>query len=129
MSQTPDRLKFVAPVLQVADLARSVAYYRDQLGFALEFEYEGFYASVVRDACRVHLNCSAPTPRDQAAFEAAQRLDVCFGVEDAEALASHLASAGAHIAVQLRDMPYGREFYVRDPDGYILGFIQPGDDA
>jgi len=21
-------------------------------------------------------------------------------------------------------MPYGREFYVRDPDGYILGFIQ-----
>jgi len=22
-------------------------------------------------------------------------------------------------------MPYGREFYVRDPDGYILGFIQP----
>ena len=24
----------------------------------------------------------------------------------------------------LRKMPYGTEFYVRDPDGYILGFIQ-----
>jgi len=21
-------------------------------------------------------------------------------------------------------MPHGREFYVKDPDGYILGFIQ-----
>ena len=24
-------------------------------------------------------------------------------------------------------MPYGTEFYVRDPDGYILGFVQPKD--
>ena len=23
-------------------------------------------------------------------------------------------------------MPYGVEFYVRDPDGYVLGFIQGG---
>jgi catechol 2,3-dioxygenase-like lactoylglutathione lyase family enzyme len=22
---------------------------------------------------------------------------------------------------------YGREFYVRDPDGYILGFVQPAE--
>jgi hypothetical protein len=24
-------------------------------------------------------------------------------------------------------MPYGTEFYVRDPDGYILGFVQPAE--
>jgi hypothetical protein len=29
--------------------------------------------------------------------------------------------------VPLRSMPYGREFYVRDPDGYILGFVEPAD--
>ena len=23
----------------------------------------------------------------------------------------------------LREMPYGREFYIRDPDAYILGFM------
>jgi hypothetical protein len=27
--------------------------------------------------------------------------------------------------VALRKKPYGSEFYVRDPDGYILGFVQP----
>jgi hypothetical protein len=27
--------------------------------------------------------------------------------------------------VPLRTMPYGIEFYLRDPDGYILGFVQP----
>jgi hypothetical protein len=27
--------------------------------------------------------------------------------------------------VTLRHMPYGVEFYIRDPDGYVLGFVQP----
>jgi len=124
MSQTPRSITFVAPVLQVSDLGRSVAYYRKQLGFDLEFEFEGFYASVLRDGCRVHLKCAERSGRDQKAFEAAENLDACFGVVDAEALALELAAFGASISVSLRAMPYGREFYVRDPDGYILGFIQ-----
>jgi predicted enzyme related to lactoylglutathione lyase len=127
MRESASKLKYVAPVLQVADLERSLTFYRDQLGFDLEFAYEGSYASVIRDGCRVHLNRSAPLERDQKAFEAVEHLDACFGVEDAEALANAFASFGAVFSVRLRSMPYGREFYVRDPDGYILGFIQPGD--
>jgi catechol 2,3-dioxygenase-like lactoylglutathione lyase family enzyme len=127
MSESASRLKYVAPVLRVTDLQRSLAYYRDRLGFDLEFNYEGFYASVVRDDCHVHLNCAAPLERDQKAFDAAEHLDACFGVEDAEALANALASSGAEFSVALRNMPYGREFYIKDPDGYILGFIQPTD--
>jgi hypothetical protein len=41
-------------VLRVTDLGRSLTYYRHQLGFDLEFHYEGVYASVIRDGCRVH---------------------------------------------------------------------------
>jgi predicted enzyme related to lactoylglutathione lyase len=80
----------------------------------------------VRDGCRVHLSCTAPLERDQKAFEAAEHLDR-FGVEGAEALAKAFGASGAAFSVALRTMPYGREFYVRDPDGYILGFIQPAD--
>jgi len=127
MRESGSRLKYVAPVLRVTDLQRSVNYYSDQLGFGLEFDYEGFYASVIRDGCRVHLNCGAPPERDQKAFEIAEHLDACFGVEDAAALASAFASSGAAFSVALRNMPYGKEFYVRDPDGYILGFIEPTD--
>ena len=53
----------------MTDLTRSVSFYRDQLGFALDFVYEGFYASVNRDGAHVHMQLGAPTPRDQAAFE------------------------------------------------------------
>ena len=125
MRESTNRLTYVAPVLRVTDLQRSLSYYRNQLGFQLEFDYGGFYASVIRDACRVHLNCAAPSQRDQKAFETAEHLDACFGVEDAEALANAFASSGAAFSVLLRAMPYGSEFYIRDPDGYILGFVQP----
>jgi predicted enzyme related to lactoylglutathione lyase len=108
MHQPGSRLTYVAPVLQVADWDRSLAFYRDQLGLNLEFAYEGFYASVVRDGCRVHLNRSAPLERDQRAFEAAEHLDACFGVEDAEALANAFASSGAVFSVELRSLPYGK---------------------
>jgi catechol 2,3-dioxygenase-like lactoylglutathione lyase family enzyme len=127
MQGSASRLKYVAPVLRVTDLQRSIAYYCHRLGFDLEFNYEGFYASVVRDDCRVHLNYAAPLERDQKAFETAEHLDACFGVEDAAALANAFASPGAAFSVPLRNMPYGWEFYIRDPDGYILGFIQPAD--
>ena len=127
MNAHASSLNYVAPVFRVADLARSLSYYRDQLGFDVEFNYEGLYAGVLRDGCHIHLKCAAPVERDQPAFEAAEHLDACFGVRDAQVLASRFASTGAAFSVPLRTMPYGKEFYVKDPDGYILGFIQAGE--
>ena len=120
-------INYIAPVLRVDDLARSLSFYRDRLGFAVEFEHEGFYAGVIREGCRIHLKCAAPSERDQAAFEAAEHLDVCVAVADAATLAAQLESLGAPLSIALRSMPYGKEFYVRDPDGYILGFIERPD--
>jgi catechol 2,3-dioxygenase-like lactoylglutathione lyase family enzyme len=82
MSKSRRNLHYVAPVFRVADLSRSLEYYRARLGFEVEFDYEGFYAGVLREGCRVHLECSPPRPhRDQAVFEAAEHLDACFGVQ------------------------------------------------
>ena len=40
MSERSSSLRYVAPVFRVADLARSLSYYRDRLGFEVEFDYE-----------------------------------------------------------------------------------------
>ena len=128
MSQLQKRaLAYIAPVFRVADLAKSIAFYRDRLGFAVEFNYESFYASLWRDGCRLHLQCAPATPRDQAEFEREERIDVCVGTTDAAALLCAFAAVGVEFSTPLRKMPYGTEFYVRDPDGYILGFIQPAE--
>ena len=121
-------VRYLAPVFRVNDLARSIRFYREQLGFELDFCYENFYASVHRDGCYIHLSCSSPEPRDQAAFERAEHLDACAVVSAADKLATEFSASGTTFSVALRTMPYGLEFYVRDPDGYIIGFIQPAAD-
>lgn len=117
-----NRLTYAAPVLHVADLGRALAHYRDRLGFEVEFEHGGFYAGVVRDGCRVHLKQGMPVARDRAVD--AEHVDVCFGVRDARSLAVVFAQAGAEFAVDLRVQSYGVEFYLRDPDGHVLGFVE-----
>ncbi|MBV9009852.1 MAG: hypothetical protein JO354_11915 [Verrucomicrobia bacterium] len=62
--------------------------------------------------------------RDQAAFEGEEQIDVYVGVHDAQKLSDAFAVSGVTFVVQLRHMPYGIEFYVRDPDGYILAFVE-----
>ena len=103
-------LTYIAPVLRVAGLAGAVAYYRDLLGFEVNFEYQNLYAEVHRDGCRIHFRCTPPSPRDQAAFERDERLDVCSVVVDAAKLHSGYAKAGVTFSVALRRMPYGTEF-------------------
>ena len=98
-------------------MARSLAFYRAQLGFELEFMYENFYASVVRDGCHLHLQCAPPSERDQVAFERNEHLDACVIVRDAHELSQSLTAADVTFGVPVRQMSYGSEFYVRDPDG------------
>ena len=128
MSNQSRLLGHIAPVFRVKDMARSLAFYRAQLGFELEFMYENFYASVVRDGCHFHLQCGTPAERDQAAFERNEHLDACVIVRDAHELSQSLTATDVTFTVPLRQMPYGSEFYVRDPDVYILGFVQPAPD-
>ena len=125
MNDARGTLTYIAPVFRVADLKSSIAFYSDQLGFGLDFCYEEFYASVSREGCHVHLKCADPSPRNQAAFEHNEFIDACVVVQDVEGLSAAFQSAGITFAVGLRQMPYGVEFYVRDPDGYVLGFVQP----
>ncbi len=123
-TEASQSLSYVAPVLRVSDIARSLAFYSDRLGFAVEFVYESFYAGVCRDGCHIHLKGSPPPPRDKIAFDREEHIDIYIGVQSAEALSERFASVGVAFVVPLRHMPYGTEFYVRDPDGYILGFVE-----
>jgi catechol 2,3-dioxygenase-like lactoylglutathione lyase family enzyme len=46
LNELTGHVTYIAPVLRVEDLARSLAFYRDQLGFTVEFVHENFYADV-----------------------------------------------------------------------------------
>src|SRR2546422_7170357 len=68
------RLKSIAPQFLVDDLDAALAYYRERLGFAVDFVYESFYASVSRDGAAIHLRSEEHTSELQSRLHLVCRL-------------------------------------------------------
>jgi uncharacterized glyoxalase superfamily protein PhnB len=104
-----------ASVLYVKDFARSLAYYRDVLGFSGDFVWGDppYYAVLCLGDAAVHLNALAPPATSI----------VCIFCTGVDALYAELAARGATIKHPPQDEPYGmREFQVTDLDGHLLAF-------
>ena len=69
------RLTGIIPQFLVTDLERAIAYYCDQLGFTLDFVYQDFYASVVRDGFAIHLKHGKRSSAEQKWRAKQERLD------------------------------------------------------
>jgi catechol 2,3-dioxygenase-like lactoylglutathione lyase family enzyme len=116
----------IAPQFLVDDVDASIAYYRDQLGFGVGFNYESFYAGVSRDGIAIHLKCAPKTLSDRANRQQNEHLDAYISVTGVAQLHDELKSRGALITKPLEERPWACiDFYVEDPDGYILCFSEP----
>lgn len=114
-----------APYLPVPDVSALGAHYRDVLGFSLE--YAGGsppeFAIYSRDGCAVMLRRVAPAAKIVPNEAQGGTWDVFFWVQGVDALHEELVAKGASIAYAPVVQPYGmKEFAVRDPLGYVLGF-------
>jgi catechol 2,3-dioxygenase-like lactoylglutathione lyase family enzyme len=120
------RLTGIAPQFLVDDLDTAIGYYRDKLGFSVEFRYESFYAGVSRDGVTIHLKCAPKTLSDRAHRKQNEHLDAYISVTGVTALHDELRSRGALITRSLGGRPWSCiDFYVEDPEGYILCFSEP----
>jgi catechol 2,3-dioxygenase-like lactoylglutathione lyase family enzyme len=115
--------KGMSPILIVADLDRSIAFYTGVLGFRVQFRYEEFYAGIARDGYSIHIKQATPPPGERELKRSNGHVDIIFSVAGIDALYNDLSGAPLQLVQPLRDMPYGREFYVSDPDGYVIAFI------
>jgi uncharacterized glyoxalase superfamily protein PhnB len=114
----------VQAVLLVGDVAATIAYYRDILGFHVDFMHgspptHARVSSGDRDgpsAARIRFECSAMpgTPSCYLYVHVGQRLDDLFDV---------YRGRGVEIVGEPRDRPWGlRQFEIRDCNGYLLTF-------
>ena len=125
-SQPATRLTGIAPQFLVDDLDRAIAYYRDRLGFELDFNYQSFYAAVTRDGFAVHLKCAPKLPADREHRKQNEHLDAYIAVAGIRGLFDELKMRGARVLQPLQEEPWAcLDFYVEDPDGYILCFSEP----
>lgn len=115
------------PILFVRDVTAATAYYRDRLGFAVDFLHgkPPFYGAVSRDALCLHLRyVGHPNFAELAARETSLIL-ATIATGDVKALFAELESRGAEIVQPLTRQAWGGiDFHVRDPDGNRISFVE-----
>jgi uncharacterized glyoxalase superfamily protein PhnB len=115
----------IAPQFLVDDLDRAIAYYRDRLGFEVDFIYQSFYAGVRRDGFAIHLKHAPKVAADRAHRKQNEHLDAYISVSGIRDFFSELQMRGAEVIKPLEERPWASlDFYVEDPDGYILCFSE-----
>src|SRR5262245_14476131 len=115
-------LRSCTPVLRVKDADRSLAFYRDQLGFAVHWVHQfepGFprFVSLGRGPVALFL-----TEHPECAFRGL----IYLYVEDVDALAAEFTGRGVTLRSPPEDQPWQvRDMSLRDPDDNELRFGQP----
>jgi catechol 2,3-dioxygenase-like lactoylglutathione lyase family enzyme len=120
MTDTRTKFECANPILRVSDMARSVRYYVDVLGF-VNAEWGGDdFTMVTRDRAGIYL-CEG----DQGSAGTW----AWVGVEDVAALHGEYVASGATVVEAPRNFPWAYEMKIRDPDGHVLRFgSEPRDD-
>jgi uncharacterized glyoxalase superfamily protein PhnB len=122
------RLRKIAPSLTATDLQRSIAFYRDVLGFVIgeEWRQDGVLAG-----CEIHAG-SVTFMLGQDDFKKGRDRQkgvgsrfYCHTAQDVDRLAAEIKARGGMLDQEPQDMPWGeRVFMITDPDGFKLTFVQ-----
>ncbi|HUL79702.1 MAG TPA: VOC family protein [Vicinamibacteria bacterium] len=118
------RLRSAGPSFTVNDLQKSLAFYRDVLGFTEgeRWEEDGVLRGVEVVAGRVSFWLGQDDwkkGRDRVKGQGFRMY--CGTAQDIDALARRVRERGGALAEGPRDVPWGgREFAVVDPDGFMM---------
>ncbi len=117
-------------VLRVADVRKTLDWYRDVLGFHIDFEY-GDPPTHARVATGDRSHSSAARIRFQlgeSPGEVSPHCSIYLHVADGmlDELCEEFNARGVQITEPPSDRPWGRQFSIRDLNGYTLSFLPAG---
>jgi uncharacterized protein len=121
-------------ILAVTDVDRSVAFYRDRIGFEVEALYDDPpYATLTLAGTRLSLAEQGHPAEDRPGVAMTApadpgRANVVLVVETDDARAEHrrLADEGVRFLAEPYEPPWGGcRFFCVDPDGYLVEIEQP----
>ncbi len=118
------RMRSAAPGFTVNDIQKSLAWYRDVLGFIVKerWDHEGKLAGVEMLAGSVSFMLSQDDwkkGRDRAKGEGVRIY--CTTAQDVDVLAKRIKARGGTLTQEPHDEPWGmRDFALVDPDGYKI---------
>src|SRR5579863_10421077 len=105
----------IIPILRVSNLAASIRFYVDVLGFKVNWggEEESTFASVSRSGRAIMLSQGE---------QGHPGTWIWIGVEDIEPLFAEYCAKGVKIRERPTNYPWAYEMKIEDPDGHVLRF-------
>jgi predicted enzyme related to lactoylglutathione lyase len=105
----------------VKDLAAATAFYRDQLGLAVDEpeSVPGFFIQFkLKGGAILALQANTEAPNGQ-------RFEPALMVEDVDATYTAWQDKGVELLDEPNDKPFGRTFLFRTPEGHVFRAYQP----
>jgi catechol 2,3-dioxygenase-like lactoylglutathione lyase family enzyme len=119
-------LKAAIPILLVRDVTASADFFRQKLGFEIDFLYGAppFYGSVSRDGACLHLRFVHELVFHLAAAREESLVCACIETDDVQALFEEFRTRGAPVAqTPARQAWGGTDLHIPDPDGNVIAFV------
>jgi catechol 2,3-dioxygenase-like lactoylglutathione lyase family enzyme len=126
-SQTKAKFQHINPQFLVTDLEIAVAFYRDKLGFEVEFAVGEpvVFAAMLRSGIIIYLRQVEQREPSRQFKAEGKYYDVYIFTDDVEALYREYIDKGVTIVEPLKMTDYGStEFLIEDNSGYLIRFGQ-----
>jgi uncharacterized glyoxalase superfamily protein PhnB len=123
------RARALSLSLTVKELATSLAWYRDVMGFTVDQQYEreGQLRAVALKAGEIRILLNQDDGK--RGWDRVKGEGFSFQLttaQDIDAIADRIRAAGGELATEPADMPWGvRSFRMVDPDGYRFAVSSP----
>jgi len=122
----PPVLKDAIPVLLVRDVKGCANFFREKLGFEIDFLHgmPPFYGAVSRDEACLHVRYVQQPFFAQAAAKEGGLISAFLEVINGQALFEEFKARNVEFAQKLTKQAWGgTDFHVRDPDGNVICFV------
>ncbi len=116
----------IVPQLRTTDMASSIRFYTEKLGFSVAFKYQDFYAGIRAGDQIFHLKLVDEKDPSIAYVDEGDHFHLYLTTDGVADLSAQLKSKGVKLVKDVHETPWNtREIAIRDDQGHTLFFGQP----
>jgi catechol 2,3-dioxygenase-like lactoylglutathione lyase family enzyme len=119
-------IKAIIPQLRTTDIASSVSFYTEKLGFTVEFNYQDFYVGIRAGDQLIHLKLVDEKDPSITYVDEGGHIHLYVETDGVADFADELKAKGVPMVEDVHETEWNtREFVIHDDQGHTLYFGEP----
>jgi catechol 2,3-dioxygenase-like lactoylglutathione lyase family enzyme len=111
----------IVPQLRTTDMASSIRFYTQKLGFSVEFNYQDFYTGIRAGSQIFHLKLVDEKDPSIPYVEVGEHFHLYLQTKDVSDCAAQLKANGVELVKDIHKTPWNtREIVIHDDQGHTL---------